>query len=241
MSPERIHDSLSAVQGSSAFTVVRLHEGSPLLSRVAVMPASFNPPTLAHAELLRLALTVPGVRSAACLLTTRNVDKAPSGATYEQRAGMLLAEPAGYPVVLVSNAARIVDQAGALRATFPGVDFDFLVGYDTLVRVFDEAYYDEMHHELAPFFAHHRLIAANRAEADSATVAAYLREHPAAAAFATRVVQVELAAEHSSISSTSVRRRVALGGSPESLLEGVAHYIAQHGLYQDDTAPKAAS
>lgn len=240
MSPERIHESLSAVQASSTFVVARLDEGGPLLSRVAVMPASFNPPTLAHAELLRLALTVPGVRTAACLLTTRNVDKAPSGATYEQRAGMLLADPAAYPVVLVSNAARIVDLAEALRAAFPELDFDFVVGYDTLVRVFDEAYYDEMHHELAPFFAHHRLIAANRAEANSATVAAYLREHPAAAAFSHRVVQVALGDEHSLISSTAARSRLAAGAEPGSLLGGVARYIADHGLYRKGT-PKAAS
>src|SRR6185437_10745724 len=121
------------------------------------------PPTLAHLHLLETAAALePGGRPAA-LLSTRNVAKGVFGAALADRVGMLLAMHAIHPAlgVLATNAARLVEQARALRAEFEDAQFDFVVGHDTLVRLFDAVYYTDMQAGLGEFFAHHRVIATN--------------------------------------------------------------------------------
>ncbi len=212
---------------------------------MAVLPAAFNPPTLAHAHLLALAAGEPGIDLAAVLLTTRNVDKDLHGATLAQRVEMLLALAAAQPLaVLAANQARLADQSLALTTCFPGVEFDFVVGYDTLVRLFDERYYADMTAELAPFFARHRLIATNRSHHTIDELRLFVESHPLAQACATRILIRQLDDEPASYSSTAARNHAASGDDLPQVPPPVARYIQTHRLYrakaEDDTTSASA-
>jgi nicotinic acid mononucleotide adenylyltransferase len=230
---QRALATLRAVSAGQQHRAARIDGGGDLEPRVAVLPASFNPPTLAHLELLAEALDVPGVASAAFLLTTRNVDKEESGASYADRLGMLLSLGPGAPVTLISNAARIADQGAALRQAFPALPFDFVVGYDTLVRLFDERYYEAMHPVLGEFFRHHRLIAANRGPHDVAAVERYLEGDPNAAPYRRQIIVAEVHEEAALMSSSLVRSHLSLHGGSPHLPREVADYIRAHGLYRN--------
>lgn len=198
-----------------------------------MLPAAFNPPTLAHLHLLDLAAREPGVQLAAALLSTRNVDKDVHGATLAQRLEMLLALDAAQPfAVVATNQARLVDQSRALVSSFPGTECDFVVGYDTLVRLFDQRYYTDMATELAPFFERHRLIATNRAPHPLDEVRHFVENHPLATEHAARILLRELADESASYSSTASRTHAAYGEELPQLPPQVAMYVRAHGLYQ---------
>jgi nicotinamide-nucleotide adenylyltransferase len=212
--------------------VHRVDPGEDLHGRVAVLPSAFNPPTLAHLRLLELARDVEGIGHTAALLTTRNVDKGVYGAGFPDRIGMLLALHQHRPdvAVLVSNAARIMDQAAALRGEHPSTGFDFVVGFDTLVRVFDPGYYDDMSRDLPPFFNHHRLIATNRGQLTVDEVQQFL-EGPVVRDFQGRVLVRELEAEPAQLSSTAQRESIVRGAEPAGLPHAVVEYIRERGLY----------
>jgi nicotinic acid mononucleotide adenylyltransferase len=224
---------LAKIERAETPAVARVDEGEPLAGRVAVLPSAFNPPTRAHLALLDLALSVAGVERAAALLSTRNVDKGLYGAPLEHRLGMLLALHEERPQlgVLVSNAARIPDQAAALRRAHPTTVFDFVLGFDTLVRVFERRYYTDMHAELAVFFSFHRLIAANRGDATAAEVRRFL-DGPDTRPFAERVVVRAIDSDAACVSSTAARDAVARGEGPRGVPPEVRQYIGRHGLYQ---------
>lgn len=217
--------------------VVRFDAGPAFAGCAAVLPSAFNPPTAAHLHLLEVAREVDGVRQTAALLSTRNVAKGVFGASLAHRIGMLLAVHAVDPwfAVLATNAARLADQARALRAAFPASGFDFVVGHDTLIRLFDPVYYDDMDAELTAFFAQHRVIATNRGDASVAAVQAFVDTQ--AGDFAGRIVVREIDRHPASLSSTSARRAVAGGLHPVAVPAPVANYIREHALYQEGATP----
>lgn len=234
MELSELEQRIDEVHESATPAVIRLDEGDGPKSRVAVLPSAYNPPTRAHLELLRAARSAKGVQSVAALLTTKNVAKGLYGASLAHRAGMLLAMSIEDPplLVYVTNRAKIADQAKLLAATLPGVGVDMVVGYDTLVRVFDPQYYADMHEELASFFGAHRLIAANRAGEGTDEVRSYLR-NLAVLPFADRIVVCTIGDEAAAMSSTAAREAIAAGRVPMELPPAVRAYIQDHGLYTD--------
>lgn len=210
----------------------RFDRGPAFSGAAAVLPSAYNPPTLAHEHLLQRALDVYGLRHAIALLTTRNVDKGVHGASLEDRVGMLLALSGEWPdlCVAASNQARIIDQAQALTSAFPGTEFDFIVGFDTLERLFAPRYYTDMEAELAPFFARHRVLAANRGEVEAHHVEAWVANN--AGTFAGRILLLEIDEFPASLSSTRVREAAARGGDGLDLPPAVARYVTEHGLYR---------
>jgi nicotinic acid mononucleotide adenylyltransferase len=224
---------INQLDSGPALRVARFDIGAALSGRVAVLPSAFNPPTVAHLHLLETALVVDGITSAAAMLTTRNVAKEVFGASLPERVGMLLALARSHSAlaVLAVSAARLADQGEALRSTFPGVEFDFVVGYDTLIRVFDERYYSEMAVELRVFFGRHRLIATNRGAAGVEEVARYL-EQPEIRPYAHRVVVRELDDHPASLSSSAAREQILRLNGSDALPQEVERYIQEHGLYR---------
>lgn len=227
---------LAALHESPGYAADRFDPGAELSGRVALLPSAFNPPTRAHVGLLELAASTAGIAQTAALLSTNNVDKSLFGAPLSHRVGMLLAlseagEPA--PVVLATNAARLVDQGEALRIRYPNVRFDFVVGFDTLVRVFDTRYYERMDEALARFFTHHRLIATNRAQVTVHAVEGFLGE-PHVAPWARWVLVRELDERRATLSSSDARTHAAAGAPSDALTPPVADYIRRHGLYGSD-------
>lgn len=196
-----------------------------------MLPSAFNPPTRAHFRLLEAAAEAMNGTPAA-MLTTRNVAKGTHGASHVQRMEMLLAAWKSLPglAVLACNQARIIDQAAVLAETFPGVEFAIIVGYDTLVRLFDPVYYEDMDAELAPFFARNRLAATNRAEHRIDEVEAYVAAQ--AAGIRERITLLEIDDDHASLSSTAARLHAADGLDSHVLLPEVAAYVRVHRLYR---------
>lgn len=228
-----IEERLAELAGSEAPAVTRFDADEGLRGRWAVLPSAFNPPTRAHLRLLDLAQGVAGVEGGAALLTTRNVAKEVEGASLEDRIGMLLATRESRPglAVLGANQARIADQAAVLRATWPEASFDFVLGYDTLIRLFDEQYYDgPMEVVLDPFFERHRVIAATRGEVTEGEMRSWVAEQ--ASRYTARIVTLALDPTHGRIASSEIRARIEAGEGSDDLPEGVADYIRERGLYE---------
>ena len=226
---------LAELHENARFAATRFDGGPTFTGRAAVLPSAYNPPTRAHLGLLELARTVEGVSTVAAMLTTNNVDKSLFGAPLSHRVGMLLAMHAESPhvAVVASNAARLMDQGMALQASFTGVEFDFVVGFDTLVRLFDPKYYEDMPSSLDRFFASHRVIATNRAEATLSAVRDFVRCE-GVRTYSDRILVRELHADHAALSSTLVRGEVAAGDVGSALTPGVAAYVRTFRLYAEN-------
>ncbi len=230
---EHIGTRLDRLDSSEAPAALRLDESHPLTGRIAILPSAFNPPTSAHLALLDVATRAVTAVAPAALLSTRNVDKGLHGASLAQRIDMLLALKAGRPAlaVLATNAARIADQAGALRSAHPSAEFDFVVGFDTLVRLFEPRYYDgDMVAQLGSFFAHHRIVAANRGESGVDVLRSYI-EAEVPSEFRPRILVRPLDDHPASLSSTLARDEAARLGRPLAVPPEVADYIERHRLY----------
>ncbi|MCY3645757.1 MAG: hypothetical protein OXH07_02120 [Chloroflexi bacterium] len=229
-----IGERLADLARSQAPAVVRFDADEGLRGGWAVLPSAFNPPTRAHLRLLDLAQGVAGVEGSAALLTTRNVAKGVEGAALEDRIGMLLAARESRPglAVLAANQARIVDQAAGLWEAWPEASFDFVLGYDTLVRLFDHQYYTgAMEAVLDPFFERHRVIAANRGEVTEGEMREWVAEQ--ASRYAERIVTVALDREHGRMASSAIRARIEAGEGSDDFPQGVAEYIREHALYEE--------
>ncbi|MFQ5382084.1 MAG: nicotinate-nicotinamide nucleotide adenylyltransferase [Dehalococcoidia bacterium] len=223
---------LATLHESLGFAAERFDGGPSLGGRAAILPSAFNPPTRAHLALLELARDEPDISHVAALLSTNNVDKQVYGAPLAHRLAMLLELSHGRPwlAVVAANAARLADQGLALGAAFPDTQFDFVVGFDTLVRVFDPRYYEDTDAELDAFFAVHRLIAVNRAQATAAAVEEYCSRSPAGR-FRDRILVRRLGESHAWMSSSSVRGSIGRGEPTDALTPEVERYIHEHGLY----------
>ena len=229
--PASIQEMVHAVESATEPVAARFDDGPPLNGPAVVLPSAFNPPTRAHIHLLQCAAEAMEATPAA-LLTTRNVAKKTQGASHVQRVEMLLAARSALAglAVLASNQARIIDQAAVLASAYPRASFAMVVGYDTLVRLFDPVYYGDMETELTPFFAAHRVVATNRADHGIDEVADYITGLPGA--FRERIVALEIDDHHASLSSTVARGHAADGLDSHALLPGVADYVRSHRLYR---------
>ncbi|KXS12840.1 hypothetical protein M427DRAFT_59160 [Gonapodya prolifera JEL478] len=148
---------------------------------LVVLDSSFNPPTLAHQRLVSLAQrafppsSLP--LSYLLLLATSNMDKQITGASLADRLVMMertaerLAELDGHIVgVACTSAGRFLEKAQVIRRYLGGGDWraHFLLGWDTVVRFFDEKYYPggveggAMTQGIDAFFSHSTLIIADR-------------------------------------------------------------------------------
>jgi nicotinamide-nucleotide adenylyltransferase len=149
-----------------------------------VLDSSFNPPTKAHHRIATSALSkdeAQGPKRLLLLLATQNADKATKPASFEDRLVMmtLFAHELLYdvqqqgmcPLIDVGlikqpffhDKAAAVDESGA----YPGPPQQVhLIGFDTLIRIFNTKYYPPEHSlkVLEPFLGKHRLRATYRAD-----------------------------------------------------------------------------
>ncbi len=182
---------------------------------LVVMDASFNPMTVAHEAMLNCASDVCRAGEALLLLSHANVDKNVYGATLAQRLAMLdhYAESFRNLSVAGCSHARFVDKSRALAPLYPkSTRLFFVVGYDTLLRLFEPRYYGNFRDELSAFFASARVVAANRANTDPDAMRR-LKTSPEYGAFSDRIHFIGLGGAHSRISSTEVRAMKATGGA----------------------------
>jgi nicotinamide-nucleotide adenylyltransferase len=166
---------------TSSFKLVRTipHANTPpatAAKTLYVLDSSFNPPTKAHHRIATSALSeVDGLmpQRLLLLLATQNADKATKPASLEDRLVMmtLFAHEMLYDVkqqfpLLIDvglakqpyfhDKAAAIDESGVYSGSLQQVH---LIGFDTLVRIFNTKYYPPDHNlrVLEPFLSEHRL------------------------------------------------------------------------------------
>ena len=204
--------------------------------RLVVLDASYNPMTLAHERMAEQARDTVRADEVVLMLSRANVDKEVHGADLGGRLAVLLTYSEEHPdtSVVGCSHARFVDKAESLAALYPDhILFHFVLGYDTLERLFDPKYYRDTEEELSRFFARSRVVAANRAPHGPADLQAFLRR-PVCRPYVDRIDVIHLPEALAAISSTQVRERIRQGLPIEGLVpRSVARAIAVLGLYTE--------
>lgn len=233
-----------------------------------VLDSSFNPPSQAHLTLAKSAVikdSNAGPARILLLLATVNADKAVKPAAFEDRLVMMSimaqnlrdeltqrdsSEEVPIDVAVTKkpyfmDKAMEIDRSGLFAQDAQQVH---LVGYDTLVRIFDSKYYpqDQKLSVLQPFLSRHRLRVYYREDgkvsrqeqrgyvdriADGSRESEGMRKE-----WAKMVELVDDAREVKGISSTKAREAYERGDMNElrSLVgDPVAKYVAENKLYTE--------
>jgi nicotinamide-nucleotide adenylyltransferase len=185
---------------------------------LGVLDASFNPLTLAHEALVRHAQNAFDFGEMVLFLAKTNVDKDLFGADLGQRLAMMVDYAGTDLSVAGCSHARFVDKAQALHTLCPKETLIyFLVGHDTLIRIFEPRYYTDMNRELRALFALCHIVSANRDDQGQEAFETFM-SRPECAPFANRVHLLQLPASFGNISSTQVREKIKTGASITHLL-----------------------
>lgn len=217
LAPGRIADllaGLSQVEPPRLVFLRRAPAGVDALPETLLcLSASFNPMTVAHAALVHEGIRLVSPREILLLLATANVDKRGEGIPLEQRFDLLLRFAENRPRVSVAAVyhGRFVDKLDAIRAAYPtATRVVFLLGFDTLIRLFDPKYYTDRTGSLARLFAGSECVVANRGQHAPDAVQAFLAR-PDVAPFAERIHPVRLPARLAGLSATEIRARLSRG------------------------------
>ena len=188
--------------------------GSPTPEgKIIVFPGSFNPPTIAHLELLKQAWQLARVHGPIHIyaaLSTHITDK-----ERVQRPLLLdrivllekvLRNHVRHTAIMLFNRGLYVEQAAAVRKAFPRVsDLYFLIGFDKIVQIFDPHYYKDRDQALDVLFEQAQFLVAPRGEAGPAELAMLLNR-PENRQYAGHVHLLPLNATYRNISSTNIRQ-----------------------------------
>ena len=229
---------LDQLDPESAPRACVIHKASRGIDRpgkkLGILDASFNPMTLAHTQMVEETCQTLDMDEMLLMLSRSNVDKEIFGASLEQRLAMLVGYAASRPYLSIAGCshARFVDKAHGLKPLYPdNTAFYFILGYDTLTRLFDLKYYTDRSAELQALFDACQFVAANRASFDAPQMKAFM-EKPECCAFTDRVHFIQLEASYGNISSTQVRERRQSGTSIADLVPPeIADQIKSMNLY----------
>ncbi|KAG5661017.1 hypothetical protein KAF25_002660 [Fusarium avenaceum] len=230
--------------------------GQPVRDLV-ILDSSFNPPTLAHANMARSALSPARRQRLMLLLSVNNADKAPKPASFPVRLSMmeamgreLLDEGVEIDVAVTTmpffhDKAKAIAESGFYTTGDGGQPTQtFLAGFDTIVRIFNPKYYDEgIQSALGPFFDNCKVRVTTRPDEAWGGVneqRAWLtkervRDVGGDRAWVDRVEMVEGREGDEDVSSSRVREVVKSGnGSLDGLVgEEVRPWIEREALYRD--------
>lgn len=119
-------------------------------SVLLILDSSFNPPHWGHYTLIKKGLQYHTGKSSHVLLmlSVNNADKAPQPASFDKRMEMMclmadmLKEERISSSVGITTFGKYVDKYKVIRKSyFPKGTMSFLVGFDTITRIFDPKYY----------------------------------------------------------------------------------------------------
>lgn len=211
-----------------------VHKARDVGKRLGIFSGSFNPMSVAHTALAEQAMTQFQLDELLLLLAKANVDKDIFGLPLAARLVTLKRYAESRPDISVgaSSHGRYIDKITALNALYPQqTEFHFIVGYDTLIRIFDAKYYTDFDAELQELFPACRFIAANRAEADAETIDAFMSQ-PATRPYAPFVSTLALPVAYAEISSTEIRQRLEQGETIRHLVPlAVAELLEVGSIY----------
>lgn len=188
--------------------------------KLGIFSGSFNPLTLAHTKMVEETLTKYQLDELLLLLAKANVDKTVFGLPLAARLLTVKKYTEDHQrfSVGVSSHGRYIDKVTALKTISPPeTEFYFIVGYDTLVRIFDPKYYTDFHAELEELFKTARFVVANRAEADIETIDSYMAQ-PEIRQYTPYISCILLPDVYAYMSSTEVRELLARGEPIEHLV-----------------------
>ncbi len=178
--------------------------------KLGIFSGSFNPITISHIKMIEEARECFQFDAMLLLLAKSNVDKEVFGLPLADRAIILsrYAEKQAHVSVGISSHGRYIDKVTALKQIYPAnTEFFFIVGHDTLVRIFDSKYYEDMQTELQHLFSQCEFIAANRANVDIRTIKDFMSQ-PSNLPFSSSVSYLRLPDLYAEVSSTDVRQRL---------------------------------
>lgn len=193
----------------------RVVPGSPEpRASVIVFTGSFNPPTTAHLAMLKAA------RQYARQHEPMHVYAAMSKQTVDKEGverpllldrilllQKLLRRRLPDTGILLFNRGLYVEQAEAIRRSFPRVKRIFLlIGFDKIVQILDPHYYDDRDAALHDLFHQAELLVAPRGNAGEKELQDLLQQ-PDNRRFAAYIHPLSLGSAFREVSSTSVRQR----------------------------------
>ena len=235
-SRSEIREIIQRVKGREDPLILWVKEPQGKEGTLGVFPASFNPPTLAHLHLVKEAKRRFSLQEVALILDTRPMDKEIVGAPLEDRVLMLLGlfGKRGDISIGICNEGLFVGKLKALQALMPEARVRFIMGYDTMVRLFDPRYYQDMGEALWRLFGGADLLVGLRGEVTRDEVRAFL-SLPEVRPYAERIHLFDLPPSLKGISSTQVRERVKRGESISQLVPpSVEEFIREKGLYEEE-------
>ncbi|MDE0084629.1 MAG: nicotinate-nicotinamide nucleotide adenylyltransferase [Candidatus Poribacteria bacterium] len=221
---EKYSQLINQLDPNASSQVVIVHRTSnPICEsgkKLGVFSGSFNPLTVAHIKLVEEAREHFQLDEMLLLLAKANVDKDVFGWSLAGRILTLkhYAEKHNDVSIGLSSHGRYIDKVEALRAVYPvDTEFHFIVGYDTLVRIFDPKYYTDIQTELQYLFSQCCFIAANRDHVDIETIKEFLAQ-PALQSYKSSIAYLILPEFYAEVSSTEVRQRIAQGDNISHLV-----------------------
>lgn len=216
--------------------------GQPInLAKVLVLDSLFNPPHIAHAELIAHAFRNAKQRTeqpqVMLLLLVNNADKAPTPASFTDRLEMMglmsrwLEKKCNCQVAIgLTKKAKFVDKALAIN--YKQGRLEFLVGFDTLERIVDQKYYTKpVSQILSPFFDSSDIFCLTRAgsvsnEKQNEVVDQLNSE------YASRPITMVNDDAMNDVSSSKIRKHRKLDDQWKHwVIPDIAHYIETHDLY----------
>ncbi len=210
--------------------------------RIGVFASSFNPTTIAHVELMRLASAQFSLDETIALAGAANADKTGYECSLEDRLAMLALalERDERASVGLSSHAYFVDMTEALlHACSPETDLHFIIGFDTFERVLDkeDRYTAKYHRRFVSrreaidwLLARCRLIVAPRAGFGEHEIRALAERDDLSA---DRILFLAASSDLSERSASEVRARMRSGESISGLApQSVERYILERGLYR---------
>lgn len=238
----RFKDIIERALSSGEPRVEFIRRARPSGKRVGAFAASFNPVTMAHIEIIRLASAQFSLDETLALAGASNADKSVYDCSLEDRLEMLLLafDEDTQISIGVSSHAYFTDMIEAIdRVYAPETEIYFIVGFDTFERLLDrEDRYTERYHRqfsgraeaLDFLFARSSLIVAERSgagrEAVGVLVESEIPRH------ADKVFFLDTADDITERSATEVRDRAREGLPISGLVPtAVERYVMERGIY----------
>jgi nicotinate (nicotinamide) nucleotide adenylyltransferase len=242
MKLDQISEAIERVRQSSEPRIEIIRRAAPAGGRLGVFASSFNPPTIAHVELIRQATEAFSLDETLALAGQANADKVSYECSLEDRVAMMelaFADDARTSIGLSSH-AFYVDMIEALRRVYMSqTDLHFIVGFDTFERVLDpkdkyaKRFYREFSSRVAALeylFAQSSFIVAARAGTGFDSVRLLVAREPVVPR--DRVLYLDFPPDLGELSATEVRNRCRAGESIKGLVPAaVEQFIQKHKLY----------
>ena len=204
--------------------------------RLGIFPASFNPPTLAHVALIREAIKRGRLDEVLVLLDIQAMDKEPVEAKFEDRLTMLKKVFGRDPrfSIGLSNRGLFLEKLNPLRKYYPSpVQFFFIVGFDTILRVMDKRYYRNRKRSLDEMFNECRFLVANREDQEERVFDRLFRGR-ANMRYRDRVSFFDFPKKFSFLSSSFIRKRISEGKPVDDLIPAsILRFIDETDLYTE--------